>query len=383
MRIVGVVRYAFVVALLTTQAANAAPGDVVSATPIEAPTHASAWRVVYETTGLNGEPRTVSGLIVVPNGTAPPGGRPVVSWAHPTTGVAESCGPSASRNRYLLLPGLSSMIAHGYVVAATDYPGLGTPGIHPYLIGVSEARSVIDIVRAARKFSPAAASNRYVAWGHSQGGQAVLFVNQIAESYAPELHLLGVVAVAPPTQLKDNLHDVIATDSGRILAAYTLVVWSQLYDTSMDDVTRRGSRPLIRLVAKQCALTRLSGSGVMLTAKLLTPNMVLPSFWTSKTWVNAAQENSADPNRMTAPLLVAQGTADHLVLPSFTAAFVRAACASGARVELLHIDGGSHFWAGMDSADFAGNWIAQRFAAQPIPMGCTTSDIQAPTHKSL
>jgi hypothetical protein len=37
----------------------------------------------------------------------------------------------------------------------------------------------------------------------------------------------------------------------------------------------------------------------------------------------------------------------------------------------------------LDSADFAANWIAQRFAAQPLPSGCTTSHIQAPVHKSL
>jgi hypothetical protein len=34
---------------------------------------------------------------------------------------------------------LPNMIAEGYIVVATDYPGLGTEGIHPYLIGESEA----------------------------------------------------------------------------------------------------------------------------------------------------------------------------------------------------------------------------------------------------
>ena len=41
---------------------------------------------------------------------------------------------------------------NGYAIAATDYPGLGTPGPHPYLVGDSEARAVIDSVRAARSF---------------------------------------------------------------------------------------------------------------------------------------------------------------------------------------------------------------------------------------
>ena len=42
------------------------------------------------------------------------------------------------------------MMEQGYAIAATDYPGLGTPGPHPYLVGVSEARAVINSVRAAR-----------------------------------------------------------------------------------------------------------------------------------------------------------------------------------------------------------------------------------------
>ncbi len=38
----------------------------------------------------------------------------------------------------------------GWTFVATDYEGLGTPGVHPYLVGLSEARGVLDIVRAAQ-----------------------------------------------------------------------------------------------------------------------------------------------------------------------------------------------------------------------------------------
>jgi pimeloyl-ACP methyl ester carboxylesterase len=371
--------YLLALVLMTIQAADAAPGDLLAATPIEAPAHAKAWRVLYETTGLDGGLRPVSGLIIVPDGKAPPRGRTIVSWAHPTTGISEACAPSASRNRYALIPGLSSMIGHGYVIAATDYPGLGTSRPHPYLIGASEARSVIDIVRASRKLPPANASNRYVAWGHSQGGQAVLFVDQIAESYAPELRLAGVVAVAPPTALKEDLHHVIVTTSGRLLASYALVSWSLIYNASMDAVTTPLARPIVRLVARQCAFTRLTSARVMLTAKFLPSSMLLPTFWTSKPWVDVARENSADPRRIAAPLLVVQGTDDRVVPPSLTARFVRTACAAGAQIELLRIDGGSHFWAGMDSASFAVGWMAKRLAWY-TPKGCPTLDIPAPAH---
>ena len=45
---------------------------------------------------------------------------------------------------------LQRWIKAGYAVVRTDYDGLGTPGVHQYLVGTSEGRSVLDAVRAAR-----------------------------------------------------------------------------------------------------------------------------------------------------------------------------------------------------------------------------------------
>lgn len=92
---------------------------------------------------------------------------------------------------------LPNMIAEGYIVVATDYPGLGTEGIHPYLIGESEARSVLDSVRAVRDLPNSGASNRFAVLGHRQGGHAALFTGEVAARYAPDLKLVGMAAAAP------------------------------------------------------------------------------------------------------------------------------------------------------------------------------------------
>ena len=114
--------------------------------------------------------------------------RNVIAWAHPTRGVVEDCPPSLMPDLAGTIWDLPQMMAEGYVVVATDYPGLGVPGmIHPYLIGVSEARAVLDSVRAARDLPDAGASNRFAVWGHSQGGQASLYSGELAASYAPDL----------------------------------------------------------------------------------------------------------------------------------------------------------------------------------------------------
>src|SRR6202050_279613 len=166
-----------------------------------APAGAQAYRVLYRSTGMHGEPIAVSGVIIVPPGPAPASGRPIVAWAHPTTGVVPPCAPSLAIFVFQQMAGLRQLVEQGAVVAATDYPGLGTKGPHPYLVGDSEARAVIDSVRAARSFPGLENSTRYAVWGHSQGGQAALFTGIIAKSYAPELTLLGVAAAAPATDL--------------------------------------------------------------------------------------------------------------------------------------------------------------------------------------
>lgn len=180
------------VALAGRAVAAEALGSILQAEAMHgAPDGAHAWRVLYRSTGLEGKPIAISGAVIAPAGDPPPGGRPVVAWAHPTTGVVSRCAPSLARVFFGSIQGLSDMLARGYVVAATDYPGMGTPEVHPYLVGTSEARAVLDSVRAARAISEAGASDRFAVWGHSQGGQAALFTGLGAASYAPELNSLA------------------------------------------------------------------------------------------------------------------------------------------------------------------------------------------------
>jgi hypothetical protein len=122
-----------------------------------------AWRILYFSTGLDEKPVEVSGIVVAPELPPSLAGRHVVAWAHPTTGVADNCAPSLREDVFDTIPHLQALLALDYVVTATDYPGLGTSGPHPYLVGESEGRAVIDSVRAAREIEKAGASVRYAA----------------------------------------------------------------------------------------------------------------------------------------------------------------------------------------------------------------------------
>jgi pimeloyl-ACP methyl ester carboxylesterase len=83
---------------------------------------------------------------------------------------------------------------------ASDFEGLGSDGLHHYIVGESEARGVFDIVRAVKNIDGINAEGPLVVWGHSQGGHAALHAGQRWLDLAPELNLVGVAAGAPPSQ---------------------------------------------------------------------------------------------------------------------------------------------------------------------------------------
>jgi pimeloyl-ACP methyl ester carboxylesterase len=156
------------------------------------------FRIIYESESILGKPIEVSGLVVAPDLTAQEP-RPVLSIAHGTVGLADECAPSRQEpltNLELIRP----FIEAGWVVVASDLEGLGSDGIHHYIVGESEARGVFDIVRAVKNIEGINADGPLVVWGHSQGGHTALHAGQLWLDLAPELNLVGVAAGAPPSQ---------------------------------------------------------------------------------------------------------------------------------------------------------------------------------------
>ena len=106
------------------------PGSIIRVWPLEGggPGDGDAFRILYRSTGFNGEPIAVSGAIFVPPGAAAQGSRNVIAWAHPTSGVVEACAPSLMPDVSGMTWGLANMLAQGYVVAPRTIPVSACPG---------------------------------------------------------------------------------------------------------------------------------------------------------------------------------------------------------------------------------------------------------------
>lgn len=348
------------------------PGTLIRSEPMMfAPAGAQAYRVLYRSTGMRGEPIAVSGVIVVPPGPAPAGGRPIVAWAHPTTGVVPHCAPSLAIFVFQQMAGLRQLIEQGVVVAATDYPGLGTAGPHPYLVGDSEARSVIDSVRAARELPGVGSGNTFAVWGHSQGGQASLYTGLIARSYAPELRLVGVAAAAPATSLVTLMGDDFKTSGGKNLTAMTLWSWSQVFGAPIDKVVLPEAMPTVDRLADECIESIFDILARRRTEKPLEQQFLsVPNIANVEPWRSLAARNSPGPLPSQIPLFLAQGTTDDLVRPEVTRAYMQRQCQAGGKVTMMWVPGVGHGFVARDSADAAVAWMMDRFAGRLAPSDC-------------
>jgi acetyl esterase/lipase len=332
---------------------------------------ATAYKILYRSTKPDGTPIAVSGIVIVPAGTPPPGGWPIVAWAHPTTGVVSHCAPSLALFVFQQMAGSRRLLENGYAIAATDYPGLGTPGPHPYLVGDSEARAVIDSVRAARSFPGLENSTRFALWGHSQGGQAVLFAAMIAKTYAPELQLVGVAAAAPATDLAALMTADLNTAGGRNLTAMTIWSWARVFGAPMKDVIEPLALPVVDALANQC----IEGAFDLyirekMSAPLAKIFLSMKNLAPIEPWKTLLAQNTAGDLPPDIPVFLSQGSKDGLVLPRVTEAYKERLCKNGSNVKMLVMPGVSHGFIGYDSANAAADWMAERFKGAAPPNDC-------------
>ena len=342
--------------------ARTVPGTVVGGT---------MWLVLYRSLSEDGEPAAVSGVVVVPTGAPPAAPRPVAAVAHSTVGLADQCAPS----RVLADGGggevglfAAAAMAQGWVLAATDYRGLGTPGPHPYLVGQRAGRDVLDIVRAASYLPDTGAdpSSPVILVGHSQGGGAAVFAAELAPTYAPELRVVGAVVGAPTTELARRASSwppARGQDTGFAMMAVAgfHAAYPQLDEASV--LTGPGQAAL-------GALETGCVADVLAAFADDDPAQLFSSTGPDRAWRAALDANVAGGGPTGVPIYVFHGGADTVVPVGWSADYQARACAAGSnvtRVVYPDLDHGSVLQSALGPA-FA--WLSGRLSGQPAPAGC-------------
>lgn len=318
-----------------------APGMLLRSEPFtkDIPAGARGWRILYVTTSA-GEPVLASAVVVTPDQPSP-SPRPVIAWSHGTTGIVPGCAPSLMAKPFDNLPSLAAIIHEGWTYVGTDYPGLGTSGSHAYLVGETAAHAVLDSVRAARQLTEAQLGNRVVVWGHSQGGNSALWAGIRAAQYAPDLDVRGIAALAPASDLNGLVSASKRGMFGKIVSSYLVHGYSEAYS---DVVPSNYIDPASRLIVEDIASRCVGGYGTLFS---VLETLMLPRDGIfSKDPVSGplgkrlAENTPAQP--IPAPVLIAQGETDDLVIPEVQRGFVASRCAAGQPIDLRTYPGLDH-----------------------------------------
>jgi hypothetical protein len=354
-------------------------GAIVDQQPFDASSSlsdaGSVTRVIYRSTaGYDGGFGTeVSGIVAVPAGDPPPGGWPIVAFGHGTTGTDESCGPSDYPDLLGEDGAVTRLLSRGFVVAASDYQGLGTwvqdAPTHPYLEPKTVAYNMIDAVRAARNVVPDA-SDRWAALGSSQGGQAAWASADYADDYGQGLQFVGAAALAPAADLSpitDAGVQMAYTDAQKIFIPNLIEGLREVYpDFDPSDYMRGG------LAAGADIFTSCGPTSIVdrfSAAMNVAPGDATVADEDAVERIRGILEQDALPaGRAAGPLFVAFGDQDTIILPEWTAAAVQRACAGGDVIEVVRKPDGGHTNLGVTGP--AIDWIADRFAGETPPDTC-------------
>lgn len=405
-------------AAVSQMKAEGALGTVLKQEQVEtAIPNAVAWRIAYVSSDMTGRKTISTGLVVAPQGPAPADGRPVLSWAHGTTGTAQYCGPSqvvdpaTPLNEYFLangnswtdygVPALAEFIKAGYVAVATDYQGLGGGGRHQYQLSDTQARDAIDAIRAAGTLKEAGAGKKAIIYGWSQGAGAAIvaassadYINQTGTAF-DGIELLGAVAMAPPYframappgELTDQSAAAMLAGAAKSFSnsvnnfnhfAMTLWAMQAAYPDTLaltDVFTDEGAAFIDTIMSNKCvhgASDSLNYNYGDSYAALLKPDIT-----NAKAWAEVMVQ-SAGPNvKPFAPVIIYWGTKDTVVPPIMHKIYRDAMCKLGGNVARVQLAGQlTHFATPAASQPLYLPWVADRLAGKPAPDGCTAEQIQ-------
>ena len=326
------------------------------------PEGASAYRIMYLSESVLDEPIAVTGIATVPTAEAPAEGRTMMTTAHGTTGIADECAPSkkGGANEGTLV---RRAFADTAVVASADYEGLGTPGRHPYLVGESEGRSVIDALLAARELPDAETGTRFGIAGYSQGGHGALWAAEVSAEWAPDLELVGTFSGAPASEV-----GVILAAAYRLPQAgfaYMMIAGiAEAYDADPAIVLTPKGVDLLDAVDEGCARETFAAvSGIPVE------ELVIPGGTGEPPWDELGPAQDAGQRKTNdAPVLIIHSEGDEVVPLFFSEQVTNRMCDNGQVVERRLIDEGGHTPAAVPAYDQAMAWMADRFAGEVDPI---------------
>ncbi len=324
-------------------------------------------QVLYLSTDASGRPDAVSGMIMLP-ARAARAHAPVIGYATGTHGLGDACAPSK-----LLAAGTDAWIddfalaaGKGWVMAATDYEGSGTPGTPTYSVGRSEGHAVIDAVRAAQRLPDAGLAHdpEVAYWGYSQGGGGAAWAGELTRTYAPELRTVAVVAGGVPADLIRVSETVDGAAWAGVVFMTALGLDAAYPELRLNDhvvPSARADLDRLRTLCLKEALPAFAGKHIR---DILTVDLLHVPQWRAR-----LTENSLGRTPLTVPVFLYHGRKDTVVAFNQAETLAHTYCAAGVNVTWRPYNDDDHDAASYRVGD-ATAYLADRFSGRPATSTC-------------
>lgn len=338
------------------------PGDLIRKEEFEEydlPPGVLAIRILYHSRSATGEDVATSGVILYPDSIPPPGGWPVIAWAHDLNGVARQCAPSLVRNLQHG-PFLSMYVNLGYAIIATDYTGLGTNFRSAFVDMQSNATDIVYSIPAAHAALPQLGS-RWVIIGTGDGGLATIAVAEM-QSEIRDANYLGAIEVSGGEDLQGRYSN--PQPAPVLFLAYGIKTVYPEFD--VHDVLNDKALPLYSRVEQAC--------GDAMDSKPAASEMLKPGWETNHYVKEYFNRNRSGQRPAFGPLLVIASESNPAAPASKLSNVIARMCQRGDQVQFQtygDADPGSVI--GVSVRDQI-NWIQGRFAGRRAPNNC--SDIR-------
>ena len=274
---------------------------------------------------------------------------------------------------------IGPLLAQGYTVAVTDYEGLGTPGLHPYLNRTSLGHSMLDMGRAAAHFTRDHTSP-IAFWGYSEGGMASASAAELHAGYAPELPVVGAVAGAPPA----SLADLATAGDGSLLSGglgWVVKSFMTAYPERAQEFARAfnpAGREILERVSTFCTYDLLRMNPFVPTSVYTADGRPIAEHLDTEPWASAVRDQDLGNIAPDVPVFVPQNANDDLVLPRGADAMVSKWCAGGTQVlhrkynlpPLIPKTVMSHGVGILPALPDGLQWLDNRFSGRPAEDNC-------------
>jgi acetyl esterase/lipase len=347
------------------------------------------YRLAYQTLDENGQLVDLEADLFVPN-VGSEISFPILVHAAGTTGLGDGCAPlderPEERNWGNYRSHSLAYAAQGYFVILPNGLGFDDPErVYPYFVAELQARVLLDAARAVYGFARSPVAGDVLAepaqavffMGYSSGGHAAFAARDMAQRYAPDLPIKGVIGFGPTTgvetlMIEDPIFSPYTVYSYRAFYGHEIIDVDQVFlpewvptfdadvlDRCVDDIFRyysRSSRDMYRPEFRQAlAEDRLE--------------QVAPRFAEA---LSANQAGLRGGSRI--PVLILQGTGDTVVTPDSQREFRDQLCALGSKVTYIEYQAIAHANIRWTSYDDALSWM-QRVTGGAVPdSGCEVLD---------